>query len=168
MTAAANHSRDRTGCQQQWRRTVFVRQGRFFIISVTVRSRCDLPLRTAFPRTYTAGRFTVKEELQWLSQVASQKAGDQSSVPIHLVYRSRRICSSWQCTDTGSAGASSQEQQQQCSEHSAGAQTTQSQQQQQQDGQAHSLQNVAPAHVVTNESSWWKRLLFARQVVTPA
>lgn len=172
MTAAANHSSDRTGCQQQWRRTVFVRQGRFFVISVTVRSKCDLPLRTAFPRTYTAGRFTVREEIQWLSKVASQKAADRSSTLIHVVCRSRHICSSWECADTVLDGAPSQEQQQQSNEHSADAQTTQTQQQeleqQQQQAQAHSLQTAAPAHVAKVESSWWKRLFVARQVVTPA
>jgi hypothetical protein len=175
MTAAATHSSDRTGHQQQWRRTVFVRQGRFFVISVTVRSKCDLPLRTAFSRTYTAGRFTVREEIQWLSQVAPSKAKNQSSVPIHVVYRRQHICSSWKSTDTAVGGAPSggQQQQQQCNEHLSDAQTTQAQQeelkqQQPQERQAHSLQTAPPAHVSKSESSWWKWLLSARQVVNHA
>lgn len=65
MTAAAVPGADGVA-SQHWCRTVYFRQGRFFVVSVTVRTPVYLPLRSAFPRVYTTGRFTVREELQWL------------------------------------------------------------------------------------------------------
>jgi hypothetical protein len=74
MTAAAVPGTDGV-VSQHWRRTVYFRQGRFFVVSVTVRTPAYLPLRSAFPREYTTGRFTVREELQWLG-LQDKKAQD--------------------------------------------------------------------------------------------
>lgn len=68
MTAAAvPHSSTGIGSQQQQGcRTVYVRQGRFFLTLVTVRQ--VTPCHPASCKVYSTGRFTVREELQWIGQ----------------------------------------------------------------------------------------------------
>jgi hypothetical protein len=67
MTAATvTHSSIGIGSQQQWCRTVYVRQGRFFLTLVTVRQVASC--QPASCKVYTTGRFTVREELQWIGQ----------------------------------------------------------------------------------------------------
>lgn len=69
MTAAAKNSSNGSG-SQPWCRTVYVRQGRFFLTLVTVRVS---PCQPASYKVYKTGRFTVREELQWVGQqTASQ------------------------------------------------------------------------------------------------
>lgn len=55
-------------------RTVYFRQGRFFVISITQRTSHGL----IFTRYYTSGRFEVKEDLQWVNRPveAAHSAGD--------------------------------------------------------------------------------------------
>jgi hypothetical protein len=65
MTAAEVTGTDGV-VSKHWSRTVYLRQGRFFVVSVTVRTAAYPPLRSAYPRVYTTGRFKVREELQWL------------------------------------------------------------------------------------------------------
>lgn len=70
---------------QQWCRTVIRRQGRFLIATVTVRPVDLLPLRTVLCKVYTAGRFTVREELQWLGkQPTQQQLGRAGTKAVHL------------------------------------------------------------------------------------
>lgn len=69
MTVAAPNSRNVNG-SQPWCRTVYVRQGRFFLTLVTVRVS---PCQPASCKVYKTGRFTVREELQWVGQQATSQ-----------------------------------------------------------------------------------------------
>lgn len=70
MTAAA-FSRIEGQNNHKWCRTVFWRQGRFFI---TLQTPCGLSSGPLHLRAYTVGRFTVREELLWLRQDVKQAA----------------------------------------------------------------------------------------------
>lgn len=106
MTAAGVFEFNRQGTQC-WRRTVFSRQGRFFVVSVAVRTPHDLPFRAMCPRVYTAGRFTVREELMWGRQQQQQPPPTTHKDPL-LRSRHPALQAEWQ-----QAGTLQQQQQQQ-------------------------------------------------------
>lgn len=92
MTASAGIlDTHRQASSPHWCRTVYLRQGRFFVISVSTRTQNALPFRELCPKVYTTGRFTVREELRW-GQPPSPRA------PLGQESKQSRLEAAWRHT----------------------------------------------------------------------
>lgn len=184
MTAAA-HSSDSGQGTQQWQRTVYLRQGRFFVISVTVRTFNDLPLRSAFPKVYTTGRFTVREELQWVRQ--NSHIAEEGLCHTYSCKADARLieCEQWRrqalkqlqqawesgCSCSGSCACDVQlaQQQQDWEQQERQEQTEQKLCVQAQNGCAAVEQQDQEASTPQPRRPWWSRLLLShRRAPQPA